>query len=154
MFLGKAVHQVPISLQSRLTPPHTTSSLMRLVHDGVSVTKAIVAHLVDDREGGGATETVDFSYRGVRYQVDLTAADAKAMDQALAPYVGVARRVDPTPRPAPRRTAARVPNDAPAARDVRAWAVAEGITISERGRVSAEVVRRYQEAHTKPALSS
>jgi hypothetical protein len=47
-----------------------------------------------------------------------------------------------------------VPNDAPAARDIRAWAVAEGITISERGRVSAEVVRRYQEAHRKPALSS
>ena len=145
---------MPISLQSRLTPPHTTSSLKRLVHDGVSVTKAIVAHLVDDHESDVATETVDFSYRGVRYQVDLTAADARAMDQALAPYVDAARRVGSTPRPAPRRTAARLPNDAPAARDIRAWAVAEGITISERGRVSAEVVRRYQEAHRKPALSS
>ena len=141
-----------ISLQGRLTPPHTTSSLKRLVNDGVSVTRAIVAHLVDDRGRDDTTETVSFAYRGVSYQVDLTAADARAMDQALAPYVDVARRIS-TPRPTPRR-ASRRSSDAPAARDIRAWAVSEGITISERGRVSAEVVRRYQEAHTKPALSS
>jgi hypothetical protein len=43
--------------------------------------------------------------------------------------------------------AGAVPHRAPAAADVRAWASAEGMAVSDRGRIPAEVMRAYLNAH-------
>jgi hypothetical protein len=143
----KAVTEVLISLQSRLGPPRAARvDLKRLVAGGVSLARVVVGQLGHDTDHDHATETRDFSYRGVDYQVSLSASEAKTMDQALAPYVEVARRVA-AERPPSRRPVAEAAKSAPVAKDVRAWAVAEGIGVSERGRLSAEVVRHYQDAH-------
>jgi hypothetical protein len=134
------------SLQSRLAPPRAARvDLKRLVEEGVSLARVIVGQLGEDADGG-ATETRDFSYRGVDYQVALSAREARAMDQALAPYVDAARRVPPS-QPVQRRPPGKAPRTGPAAKDVRAWAMAEGIGVSERGRLSADLVRHYQDAH-------
>ena len=49
--------------------------------------------LVDDIDGGSADETVSFSLDGAAYEIDLSAANAAALREAFAPYVGTARRV-------------------------------------------------------------
>jgi len=49
--------------------------------------------LVDDIDGGSADETVSFSLDGVSYEIDLSTKNAKAFRDALAQYVGQARRV-------------------------------------------------------------
>jgi hypothetical protein len=81
----------------------------------------------------------------VSYETDLSEKKAAALDEVLAPYLANARRVRTKPA-APRRPAAK--SSLPAGpRKVRAWAKDQGIAVSDRGRISADVMRQYQEAH-------
>ncbi len=101
--------------------------------------------LVDDLDGGAAEETVRFGLDGVAYEIDLSAANAAALRDAFAQYVGAARRVGGRGqrRAAPRQGAAPSGRTA----QIRAWAREQGIAVSERGRVAADVVARYDAAH-------
>jgi hypothetical protein len=117
--------------------------VQQLVRSGALLTRVLVERLVDDADD--APETVEFSYRGVDYEIDLSARNGRALDKLLAPYLEVARhRRQP---PAARRPVSRTPRSAPVAKAVRAWAKSEGIEVSDRGRVAAEVIKRYQTAH-------
>jgi hypothetical protein len=93
--------------------------------------------LVDDLDGSAANETVQFGLDGVGYEIDLSAANADALRQALARYVGSARRV------ASRRARGASGRGASDAHAIRAWAKERGLAVSERGRISAEVRRAY-----------
>jgi hypothetical protein len=117
--------------------------VQQLVRSGALLTRVLVERLVDDADD--APETVEFSYRGVDYEIDLSARNARALDKLLAPYLEAARhRKQP---PAARRPVSRTPRSAPVAKAVRAWARSEGIEVSDRGRVAADVIKRYQAAH-------
>ncbi|PRY16009.1 histone-like nucleoid-structuring protein Lsr2 [Kineococcus rhizosphaerae] len=110
--------------------------------------------LVDDIDAGEATETLTFSLDGVNYEIDLSDEHAAALREAFAPWVGHARRVGGRTG-ASRKTAAAAPK--PAARaaggperdttEVRTWARENGYTVSDRGRISAEVLQAFDAAH-------
>ncbi len=103
--------------------------------------------LVDDVDGGEADETVSFALDGIGYEIDVSATNAEAIREALAPFVGHARRVGG------RATVrGKVAKSRPAAErtdlsDVRAWARENGYQVSDRGRVSSEVRAAYEAAH-------
>jgi hypothetical protein len=102
--------------------------------------------LVDDVDGGEAEESVSFSLDGVSYEIDLSAANAESLRDALAPWVGHARKISGRAsrgRPAGRSKAAAKAD----LTDVRAWARENGFQVSDRGRVSAEVMAAYEGAH-------
>jgi hypothetical protein len=106
--------------------------------------------LVDDIDGGEADETVSFSLDGVSYEIDLSESNATELRDALAQWVGHARRVGG--RSTTRRAAAPKKNGAaPAAKadlaEVRSWARESGYEVSDRGRVSAQILQAYDEAH-------
>jgi hypothetical protein len=117
--------------------------VQQLVKGGVFLTRVLYERLVDDLDD--AAETLDFSYRGVDHQIDLSAKNARALDKLLAPYLEVSRRR--AERPATSRPVTKAPSGAPVAKAVRAWAKNQGIQVSDRGRVAADVMRRYQDAH-------
>ncbi len=117
--------------------------VQHLVQGGAFLIRVLVERLIDDDRD--AAETLDFSYRGVDYQIDLSAPNARALDKLLAPILDASRRR--VERPVTRRSGAGTPSGAPAAKAVRAWARNEGIEVSDRGRVPADVVKRYQDAH-------
>ena len=99
--------------------------------------------LVDDLDGGKAAETVAFGLDGADYEIDLSKRNASALRKAVAEFVDHGRRVKAGATPTgktPRRPVPRKGHD-PAA--VRQWAAAQGITVSPRGRVSAEVMAQY-----------
>ncbi|GDY32083.1 histone-like nucleoid-structuring protein Lsr2 [Gandjariella thermophila] len=48
--------------------------------------------LVDDLDGSPAQETIEFGLDGLMYTIDLSAANARQLRAALAPYVAGARR--------------------------------------------------------------
>jgi hypothetical protein len=101
--------------------------------------------LVDDLDGGDAEESVSFSLDGVSYQIDLSADNAEALREAVAPWVGHARKVGGRGRS---RAAGRGRAVAKAdLGDVRAWARENGYQVSDRGRVSADVMSAYEGAH-------
>ena len=93
----------------------------------------------DDTEG---TETIRFSVDSAAYEIDLCGSHASAMRESFAPYVGAARRAGRVTTGAGRRKVATGVD--PAA--VRAWAKSNGIKVSERGRVGADVIEQYTAA--------
>lgn len=104
--------------------------------------------LVDDVDGSTADETVTFALDGVTYEIDLTSARASELRDSFATWVGHARKVggrssSSSARPAARRSS-RGASDASAIRD---WAKGQGLEVSERGRISAEVRQAYDAAH-------
>ncbi|MDT7579079.1 MAG: hypothetical protein QOK35_343, partial [Pseudonocardiales bacterium] len=92
------------------------------------VAKQTTVILVDDLDGGEATEQVEFGVDGKSYEIDLSAANSAKLRAALAPFISAARRAGArrsTPPPAPSRPASdRVQNQA-----IREWAVAQGMKI-------------------------
>jgi hypothetical protein len=101
--------------------------------------------LEDDIDGSDADETVTFALDGVSYEIDLNGENAAKLRDALAPYVGHARRA------AGRRAGGRASTGRGSAKrdlaDVREWARSNGHKVSERGRISAEVQAAYDKAH-------
>jgi len=96
--------------------------------------------LVDDIDGTPAEETVSFALDGKEYEIDLSAKNAGKLRDALAPYVGHARKA------ASRRRGGRGSNG-PSPADIRAWARDNGFDVPDRGRVSSEVREAYAAAH-------
>jgi hypothetical protein len=101
--------------------------------------------LVDDIDGGEAEESVSFALDGVNYEIDLSENNAASLREALAPWVGHARKVGGRSggrRGSRGRAAAKADLG-----DVRSWARDNGFTVSDRGRVSSEVMQAYEAAH-------
>jgi hypothetical protein len=105
--------------------------------------------LDDDFDGSPADETVTFGLDGVTYEIDLSAANAAKLREALAPYVGHGRRSGGRKSaPAAARTNSR--SRSGASKDltaVREWARKNGYQVSDRGRISADVQAAYDKAH-------
>jgi hypothetical protein len=102
----------------------------------------ITVILEDDLEGGPADETVRFGIGGTDYEIDLSTQNAAAFRRQLTPYIEHARRASEGQRQRPRRAAAsRARSTA-----IRAWAKQQGIVLSDRGRIPADVAERHQSA--------
>ncbi|MFT4109913.1 histone-like nucleoid-structuring protein Lsr2 [Propionicimonas sp.] len=99
----------------------------------------------DDIDGSEAAETIAFALDGINYSIDLSSANAKKLRDAFAPYIAAGERDRSSSR---RTTASRRKSSGTAATDIRAWAAAEGMQVSSRGRVSAEVREAYERAHS------
>jgi hypothetical protein len=102
---------------------------------------------VDDLDGTEAEGTVRFGLDGAEYEIDLNAAHAAALREALAPYVSAARRAGGTRRPA--RATRRAPATGLNTTEVREWAKSQGIDVKDRGRVPAELVVKFKAATGK-----
>lgn len=129
-----------------LSPWRIAGDAVRLSKRGMSLARRVVEELIDDLDGEEASETVTFSYRGTDYEVDLSTKNAAALDDALAPYLEAARNVGG--RRVTRGTAGTKPKaaaGAPNSKEVREWAKANGIQVSDRGRVPTDLVRQYQQ---------
>ena len=111
--------------------------------------KRVQVMLVDDTDGKDADETVSFALDGVSYEIDLSEANADKLRDALAPYLGHARRTTGR-RGGSSRGSSRSSGSSGSsgnASEIRAWARENGFEVSERGRVSAEVRQAYAAAH-------
>ena len=108
--------------------------------------------LEDDIDGGEASETVLFGLDGTAYEIDLNDHNAARLRDAVALFVGAARRAGrpsaaPTrPARASTRTAGTRTPDEVDPKAVRTWAEANGVQVSSRGRISAAVVEQYRTA--------
>ena len=101
--------------------------------------------LVDDLDGTEAAETVSFVLDGTTYEIDLNDANAASLREALSGYVGHARKVTGGARRG--RKAAASSSTSSNTKDVREWAKDQGMEVSERGRISADVQQAYDAAH-------
>ena len=107
-----------------------------------------ITTLVDDIDGTEASETLVFALDGTTYEIDLNEAHAEDLREVLAPFVSVARKTSggqarrsSAPSSRPRS------GSAPDPREVRAWAEANGVDVSPRGRIKADVLEQYRAAN-------
>lgn len=100
--------------------------------------------LVDDLDGGNAEETVRFGLDGSNYEIDLSSAHAKDLRSALEPFVAVARK---SASRGPRAGKPGTPNRNNDVAQIRQWARENGYTVSERGRIQADIVDAYRKAN-------
>jgi hypothetical protein len=106
-------------------------------------TKIAVA-FEDDLDGGPAAETLRFGIGGSEYEIDLSKKNARKFRKGLAPFVEHARRAGRGQRQ--RHRPARTSSARERSSDIRAWAKANGIPVSDRGRIPASVTVQYQAA--------
>jgi hypothetical protein len=109
--------------------------------------------LTDDIDGSDADETVTFSLDGIDYEIDLTSDHAAELREQLEAYVSAARRVSGRAKPKARTTVAPRPKPKPKAgmrtevvadpATVRAWASANGVDVSPRGRIKTSVMEAF-----------
>ena len=97
---------------------------------------------VDDIDGSEAASTVRFGLGGTDYEIDLSQEHADQLTKAVAPFIDAARKVSSSRRPARGARPARHDQS-----DVRAWARAQGLQVSDRGRIPADVLAKYEAAH-------
>ena len=112
--------------------------------------RQVITTLIDDLDGGTAEETVRFSFEGAAYEIDLSGKNALKFRKAVEPYItagtkvgrGGLVRVPASPRGS--SAAGREENAA-----IRAWAKAQGMDISDRGRIPQDVVDKYRANNRK-----
>jgi hypothetical protein len=98
-----------------------------------------VVTLEDDLDGGPADETLRFGVDGSDYEIDLNTKNAAALHRLLAPFVARARKAGSNARRPVRTAASRRRSH-----DIRIWAKEQGIDLSDRGRIPATVVDKYE----------
>ena len=97
---------------------------------------------VDDIDGSQAEGTVRFGLDGTDYEIDLSKKHADQFARQVAPYIAAARKVSSARRAERSPRAGRHDQS-----DVRAWARGQGLKVSDRGRLPADLLARYQSAH-------
>ena len=138
--------------------------------------QVLIQRVIDDLDGTDITDDVAggrvaFGFQGSRYEIDLSAANYAQFEALLQPFIAAGRKIGDgrkagaarateavkagntgrrkvkrQPVGKPRR--ARNAVDAVAAHrsEVRAWARANGYSVSDRGRISAELVAAFEAA--------
>ncbi|WP_305779112.1 histone-like nucleoid-structuring protein Lsr2 [Nocardia nova] len=110
--------------------------------------RKVIVELVDDYDGKSkAAETVVFGVDGVTYEIDLSVRNAGQLRGYFEQWTSNARKVGRVPR-------GKSGNARPAAgreqtQAVRQWARQNGYTVSQRGRIQADVVEAYKKANEK-----
>ena len=107
--------------------------------------------LVDDLDGGEASETVSFSLDGTSYEIDLSEKNATELRDNFAKYVGAARKAgrsggggSTSGRSSPGRSSrSSTAMDRDQAAAIRSWAKKQGLQVSDRGRIPASIIEQY-----------
>ncbi len=109
-----------------------------------------LVELTDDIDGSKAEETLTFGLDGTTYEIDLNKTHADELREVLAPYVSVGRKVIGSVGHSRRGAAASAPRPSAGAevdpKAVRAWAAENGVEVSPRGRIKADIVEKYRAA--------
>ena len=98
--------------------------------------------LTSDLSGEPGARTVEFSFDGVNFELDLTEDEVQQFRIDLAQYFDVAR--------ARSGGGSRIPTPSRvgySAAEVRDWAHEQGIELPSKGRLPNVVVARFLEAH-------
>jgi len=105
--------------------------------------RSVSVIVTDDLDGSENAETVSFSFGGVTYEVDLASKNRAKLEKALAPFIEAGRRVPGSSGHS--RGSSRQGTSVDRAA-VRSWAKTAGLKVSERGRISASIMRQYEAA--------
>ncbi|MGY6658558.1 histone-like nucleoid-structuring protein Lsr2 [Amycolatopsis sp. TRM77291] len=116
----------------------------------------VSVQIIDDIDGGEATQTVPFALDGVTYEIDLSDDNAGALREELERFIDASRRVGGrkvkvATGQSTVASGTATPTDRERNQQVRAWASANGYAIAERGRIPKEIYEAFDSAESTPA---
>jgi len=111
----------------------------------------IVSRVDDIDNSVPAVDTVQFSFRGETFELDLGAESLAAFQESADYWTAHARKLSARAASATKgkgkgRGGATDPDKSSDAQKARDWARAQGIEVSARGRVPAEIMSQYLDA--------
>jgi hypothetical protein len=111
--------------------------------------RTVQVHLTDDLDGSAADSTVTFALDGQGYEIDLSVDNATRFRSALRTYIDAGRRTGRgltvgAARAGGRRPGSPKASDRAQNKAIREWAKSKKIKLSDRGRIPADVVARYE----------
>ena len=118
----------------------------------------VITTIIDDFDGkpvdDGLAETVDFSFDGHDYRIDLRPENAAKLRKDLDKWVSAAakvtgRRGRADARGSVSRSSTGSGRSSEQLANVREWAVKNGHQVSPRGRIPAAVLDAYDAAHSR-----
>lgn len=86
--------------------------------------------------------TVTLGFDGVTREIDLHQREIDELAKLLEPYMSIGEEVGRT-----RAKSTGAKRGSSETSKARAWALSKGMKVSDRGRVSAEVLEAYRAAH-------
>jgi hypothetical protein len=117
--------------------------------------QVVTRTFIDDIDGSEAERTFTFAVDGVAYEIDLSSANIAEFKAAVGGFVESARKAkagkgaaavrkrgSATAGPSRKQTAA-----------IREWARNNGLNVSGRGRISAEVISAFNAAHEQQSVT-
>jgi hypothetical protein len=120
----------------------------------VNMAQVTEVKLIDDLDGGEADETVTFTLDGKAFEIDLNGKNAASLRDALAPFVGAARRAGGVPTVARTKSYARSTRSRQETAEIREWADANGHSVSARGRIPSAVIEAYANRGSAPVAAA
>lgn len=115
------------------------------------MTRKVTIDFESDLSGEPGAETVEFTWGGHEYEIDLTEKERAAFQKAIQGYLDKARvKVGKGAKKAVKPARIEV-GGSPAS--VRAWANSQNIPVPKRGRIPADVYAQYEKAMKAPRTS-
>lgn len=109
--------------------------------------------ILDDLNGEEGAQGTTFALDGAEYEIDLSHENRARLGMLLEEFIKAGRRVHPSSsgRRGSGRSSGRTDNNTREKRaltreesaDIRTWAKAQGLSVSDRGRISNEVLVAY-----------
>jgi DNA polymerase/3'-5' exonuclease PolX len=104
----------------------------------------VVCDLAHDGEVEGQ-ETVQFSFDGAAYEIDVCSKHAKELREKIGQYADHSRKSSLAG--GVRRRRSRSGPGRERSGEIRAWAKQRGYKVSERGRIPATIIAEYETSH-------
>lgn len=108
-----------------------------------SMAKQTTVTITDDLDGSANAKEVSFSLDGRTWVIDLSAKNRAALEKALKPYIAKATEQGRRSRTAKATRSSSRSKSRTDLAAVREWAKNNGHQVSDRGRISANVLRAY-----------
>ena len=110
--------------------------------------------MIDDLTGEEAENisTVNFALDGMPYELDLTDENRAKLRDTLSPYANAGQKISrrrrggPRPGQAAKSTGSAAGYNRETLKSIREWAKKNGHSVSNRGRLPAEVLQAWQTA--------
>lgn len=106
--------------------------------------QTIIVDDVDGSELGDDGQTIRFGWLGAEYRIDLSQANVDNFAAVITPYVNAGQRIGG--RKARNSSSPANGNGQVDTKAVRKWAESNGIELSSRGRVPAEIIEKFKAA--------
>lgn len=108
----------------------------------------VIREFIDDIDGSEAERTFTFAVDGTHYEIDLSTSNIAEFQSAIGGFIESARKVKASGSGyKARATSGGVRADREQLRAIREWAKGQGLSVSDRGRISSEIRAKFDAAH-------